>query len=186
MMILCSIFFLLSFISSLNSWLDIRRLEISYFLVIFYFLFYHFFSELTIFVSLWVLSVIKRNPLFFHSISCKNNGFLFTTPNINENKIQTYSIILLYLWHTIFFSYRIACMLLCWKLYSLLAMLLAIDLLGFHDTGYYFFGMIFHCEFFIVRTNVNLVPNFKLKCQCKFKCYCQFFLLNDVLIYRFM
>jgi len=82
MMILCSIFFLLSFISSLNSWL--RRLEISYFLVIFYFLFYHFFSELTIFVSLWVLSVIKRNPLFFHSISCKNNGFLFITPNINE------------------------------------------------------------------------------------------------------
>ena len=29
-----------------------------------------------------ILGVIKRNPLFFHSISCKNNGFLFTTPNI--------------------------------------------------------------------------------------------------------
>jgi len=28
-----------------------------------------------------ILGVIKRNPLFFHSISCKNNGFLFT-PNI--------------------------------------------------------------------------------------------------------
>jgi len=30
-----------------------------------------------------ILGVVKRNPLFFHSISCKNNGFLFTTPNIN-------------------------------------------------------------------------------------------------------
>jgi len=29
-----------------------------------------------------ILSAVKRNPLFFHSISCKNNGFLFTTPNI--------------------------------------------------------------------------------------------------------
>jgi len=29
-----------------------------------------------------ILGVVKRNPLFFHSISCKNNGFLFTTPNI--------------------------------------------------------------------------------------------------------
>jgi len=29
-----------------------------------------------------ILGVIKRNPLFFHLISCKNNGFLFTTPNI--------------------------------------------------------------------------------------------------------
>jgi len=29
-----------------------------------------------------VLGVVKRNPLFFHSIACKNNGFLFTTPNI--------------------------------------------------------------------------------------------------------
>jgi len=24
----------------------------------------------------------NKNKLFFHSISCKNNGFLFTTPNI--------------------------------------------------------------------------------------------------------
>jgi len=29
-----------------------------------------------------ILGVVKRNPLFFHSISSKNNGFLFTTPNI--------------------------------------------------------------------------------------------------------
>jgi len=29
-----------------------------------------------------ILGVVKRNPLFFHSISCKNNGFLFATPNI--------------------------------------------------------------------------------------------------------
>jgi len=28
-----------------------------------------------------VLGVVKRNPLFFHSILCKNNRFLFTTPN---------------------------------------------------------------------------------------------------------
>jgi len=30
-----------------------------------------------------ILGVLKRNPLFFHSISCKNNGFLFIIPNIN-------------------------------------------------------------------------------------------------------
>ena len=28
----------------------------------------------------YILGVVKRNPLFFHS--CKNNGFIFTTPNI--------------------------------------------------------------------------------------------------------
>jgi len=26
----------------------------------------------------------KKKSLFFHSISCKNNGFLFTTPNIQN------------------------------------------------------------------------------------------------------
>ena len=36
-----------------------------------------------------ILGVVKRNPLFFHSISCKNNGFLFTTPNINMNILLT-------------------------------------------------------------------------------------------------
>jgi len=30
----------------------------------------------------YILGMVKRNPLFFHSISCKNNGFLFTTPNM--------------------------------------------------------------------------------------------------------
>jgi len=30
-----------------------------------------------------ILGVVKRNPLFFHSIEWKNNGFLFTTPNIS-------------------------------------------------------------------------------------------------------
>jgi len=30
----------------------------------------------------YILGVVKRNSLFFHSISCKNNGFLFSTPNI--------------------------------------------------------------------------------------------------------
>jgi len=43
-----------------------------------------------------ILGVVKRNPLFFHSISCKNNGFLFTTPNIwkfidrRKNMIKLY------------------------------------------------------------------------------------------------
>jgi len=43
--------------------------------------------------DLIVLGVIKRNPLFFHSISCKNNGFLFTTPNIlniKQSNIKNY------------------------------------------------------------------------------------------------
>jgi len=29
-----------------------------------------------------ILGVIKKNPLFLHEIEWKNNGFLFTTPNI--------------------------------------------------------------------------------------------------------
>jgi len=29
-----------------------------------------------------IISVVKRNPLFLHEIEWKNNGFLFTTPNI--------------------------------------------------------------------------------------------------------
>jgi len=29
-----------------------------------------------------ILGVVKSNPLFFHSISCKNDEFLFTTSNI--------------------------------------------------------------------------------------------------------
>jgi len=41
-----------------------------------------------------ILGVVKRNPLFFHSISCKNNGFLFTTPNMY---VKTNCIILKYL-----------------------------------------------------------------------------------------
>jgi len=36
------------------------------------------------FINSKVLGVVKRNPLFFHSISCKNNGFLFTTLNITK------------------------------------------------------------------------------------------------------
>ena len=26
-------------------------------------------------ILFYILGVVKRNPLFFHSISCKNNGF---------------------------------------------------------------------------------------------------------------
>jgi len=33
-------------------------------------------------ISHLLLSVVKRNPLFSQSISCKNNEFLFTTPHI--------------------------------------------------------------------------------------------------------
>ena len=29
-----------------------------------------------------ILGVVKRNSLFLHEIERKNNGFLFTTPNI--------------------------------------------------------------------------------------------------------
>jgi len=29
-----------------------------------------------------LLGVVKRNPLFLYEIEWKNNGFLFTTPNI--------------------------------------------------------------------------------------------------------
>jgi len=39
-------------------------------------------STSTIYLTFLYLGVVKINPLFFHSISCKNNGFLFTTPNI--------------------------------------------------------------------------------------------------------
>ena len=34
-----------------------------------------------------ILGIVKRNPLFFHSISCKNNEFVFTTPNITDKTI---------------------------------------------------------------------------------------------------
>jgi len=33
-----------------------------------------------------ILGVVKRNPLFLHEIEWKNNGFLFTTPNIRGSK----------------------------------------------------------------------------------------------------
>jgi len=32
--------------------------------------------------NLFILGVVKRNSLFLHEIEWKNNGFLFTTPNI--------------------------------------------------------------------------------------------------------
>ena len=42
-----------------------------------------FLSDTVILITLYliynrlvILGVVKRNPLFFHSISCKNNGFL--------------------------------------------------------------------------------------------------------------
>jgi len=37
-------------------------------------------------VSILILSILKRNPLFLHEIEWKNNGFLFTTPNIIFSK----------------------------------------------------------------------------------------------------
>ena len=33
-------------------------------------------------IYIYILSVVKRNSLFLHEIEWKNNGFLFTTPNI--------------------------------------------------------------------------------------------------------
>jgi len=38
----------------------------------------------------FILSVVKRNPLFFHEIEWKNNGFLFTTPNIYQMKESSF------------------------------------------------------------------------------------------------
>jgi len=42
-------------------------------------------SEIISKYSIHILGVVKRNPLFFHSISYKNNVFLFTTLNITRN-----------------------------------------------------------------------------------------------------
>jgi len=36
-----------------------------------------------IFVNILSKNLVKRNPLFLHEIEWKNNGFLFTTPNIS-------------------------------------------------------------------------------------------------------
>ena len=36
-----------------------------------------------------ILGVVKRNPLFLHEIKWKNNGFLFTTPNISISGQKT-------------------------------------------------------------------------------------------------
>jgi len=33
-------------------------------------------------IEVYVLGVVKRNPLFLHEIEWTNNGFLFTIPNI--------------------------------------------------------------------------------------------------------
>jgi len=40
-----------------------------------------------------ILGVVKRNPLFLHEIEWKNNGFLFTTPNI-QTDMSTYILVL--------------------------------------------------------------------------------------------
>ena len=40
-----------------------------------------------------MLGVVKRNPLFLHEIEWKNNGFLFTTPNIFNIFLQWNSIL---------------------------------------------------------------------------------------------
>jgi len=34
------------------------------------------------YVYMFILGIVKRNLLFLHEIEWKNNGFLFTTPNI--------------------------------------------------------------------------------------------------------
>jgi len=44
------------------------------------FTFYNFKTRITRLP--YILGVVKRNPLFLHVIEWKNNGFLFTTPNI--------------------------------------------------------------------------------------------------------
>jgi len=37
-------------------------------------------------LTICILDVVKRNPLFLHEIECKNNLFLFTIPNISIKK----------------------------------------------------------------------------------------------------
>jgi len=38
-----------------------------------------------------ILGVVKRNPLFLHEIEWKNNGFLFTTPNIYYEYVRKFA-----------------------------------------------------------------------------------------------
>jgi len=45
-------------------------------------------SHFTTRLKRYIIGVVKRNPLFSHSISCKNNGFLFTTSNIIESNVN--------------------------------------------------------------------------------------------------
>jgi len=63
-----------------------------------------------------ILGVVKRNPLFFHSISCKNNRFLFTTPNISFDKSGNLSFICSINVKVIFFQKLLMLEILCqWK-----------------------------------------------------------------------
>jgi len=55
-----------------------------------------------IYIYIYILGVVKRNPLFFPSISCKNNGFLFTTPNI----YNTYKFLHIHTYTKEFIRYR--------------------------------------------------------------------------------
>jgi len=41
-------------------------------------------------LKIYILGVVKRNPLFLHEIEWKNNGFLFTTPNILKVRIARF------------------------------------------------------------------------------------------------
>jgi len=48
-------------------------------------------------ITLFILGVVKRNPIFLHEIEWKNNGFLFTTPNTYVHYIVTLYIIKKYI-----------------------------------------------------------------------------------------
>jgi len=39
-------------------------------------------SKKMLYIYIYILGVVKKNPLFLHEIEWKNNGFLFTTSNI--------------------------------------------------------------------------------------------------------
>jgi len=43
-------------------------------------------------IRTYVLGVVKRNPLFLHEIEWKNNGFVFTTPNITQIPCEQISV----------------------------------------------------------------------------------------------
>ena len=66
----------------------------------------HIYIYICIYIYIYIL--VKRNPLFFHSISYKNNGFLFTIFNIyifsrsNTHCVFTFTVLKNFLFNIFF------------------------------------------------------------------------------------